>query len=514
MGGRIVMLSVLIVDDEPNVREGLKNIILWNDYGYEVCGLGKDGDDGLDKIKELNPDLVLIDIKMPGRTGIEVIKEAKQNGFKGKFIIISGYSDFQYTKEAVKYGVKSYILKPIDEDELIEMIITIKNEIDEEAEKEKTRQKGEELIRTHNLKQLILGDDTFVNDKLRAEFNEYKNINVVLLDTHIENKEEYDIDYLREIVKSKLKGLLETEVMEVDNLIIIVYRNIDIRQVMLSLNKIYISLNSLEGISSFIALGKKVKGIDNIADSYKDAKEIMNKKFNYYEYGIVSSEIIDNEIIKNKEFISFSNIYSFVEINDLEKLQQAIKNNEEYIRYQEYTEKRIKSLAIQVYLELKDKVINDYKIKKQNMMINEEVIEAVYSKGTLKETMNWLLNEFKFIAQLICNNSADSSMKRVVKYVEKNYYRDLKLELLAEIFNYNSAYLGKAFKNYTGENFNTYLDKIRIEEAKKYLVNDKLKVYEVCEKVGYKNIDYFHSKFKKYVGTSPLNYKKISKIYN
>ena len=292
MGGRIVMLSVLIVDDEPNVREGLKNIILWNDYGYEVCGLGKDGDDGLDKIKELNPDLVLIDIKMPGRTGIEVIKEAKQNGFKGKFIIISGYSDFQYTKEAVKYGVKSYILKPIDEDELIEMIITIKNEIDEEAEKEKTRQKGEELIRTHNLKQLILGDDTFVNDKLRAEFNEYKNINVVLLDTHIENKEEYDIDYLREIVKSKLKGLLETEVMEVDNLIIIVYRNIDIRQVMLSLNKIYSSLNSLEGVSSFIALGKKVKGIDNIADSYKDAKEIMNKKFNYYEYGIDRKSVV------------------------------------------------------------------------------------------------------------------------------------------------------------------------------------------------------------------------------
>ena len=102
---------------------------------------------------------------------------------------------------------------------------------------------------------------------------------------------------------------------------------------MLSLNKIYSSLNSLEGVSSFIALGKKVKGIDNIADSYKDAKEIMNKKFNYYEYGIVSSEIIDNEIIKNKEFISFSNIYSFVEINDFKNYSKQLKIIEEYIRY-------------------------------------------------------------------------------------------------------------------------------------------------------------------------------------
>ena len=93
-------------------------------------------------------------------------------------------------------------------------------------------------------------------------------------------------------------------------------------------------------------------------------------------------------------------------------------------------------------------------------------------------------------------------------YINRNYYKDIKLESLAEIFNYNSAYLGKLFKSIEGESFNTYLDKIRIEKAKLLLVDDNLKVYQVCEKIGYKNIDYFHSKFKKYVGTSPLSYKK------
>ena len=104
--------------------------------------------------------------------------------------------------------------------------------------------------------------------------------------------------------------------------------------------------------------------------------------------------------------------------------------------------------------------------------------------------------------------SADNNIKRIISYMEKNYYNDIKLETLAEIFNYNSAYLGKLLKNALGENFNTKLDKIRIEKAKSLLINDKLKVYQVCEKVGYKNIDYFHSKFKKYVGTTPLTYKK------
>ena len=122
--------------------------------------------------------------------------------------------------------------------------------------------------------------------------------------------------------------------------------------------------------------------------------------------------------------------------------------------------------------------------------------------------MEVLLKGLSSISKEICTNSNNSSIKRVVKYVEKNYYKDLKLENLAEIFNYNSAYLGKIFKSYAGESFNTYLDKIRIEEGKKLLVEENLKVYEVCERIGYKNIDYFHSKFKKYVGISPLNYKK------
>jgi two-component system response regulator YesN len=98
-------------------------------------------------------------------------------------------------------------------------------------------------------------------------------------------------------------------------------------------------------------------------------------------------------------------------------------------------------------------------------------------------------------------------MKRILNYIHKNYNKELKLELLAEIFNYNSAYLGKMFKNYTGESFNVYLDKVRIYKAKEMLLNNDLKVYQVSEKVGFSNIDYFYSKFKKYVGTSPKEFR-------
>lgn len=113
------------------------------------------------------------------------------------------------------------------------------------------------------------------------------------------------------------------------------------------------------------------------------------------------------------------------------------------------------------------------------------------------------------MANKICSNSSENTMKRILNYIEKNYYKDLKLELLAEIFCYNSAYLGKIFKSYVGQGFNGYLDKVRMEKAKILLAQGELKVYEVSEKVGYKSIDYFYSKFKKYIGVSPKEFKKL-----
>ncbi|MGN1102897.1 MAG: response regulator, partial [Huintestinicola sp.] len=112
------MFKVLLVDDEPNVRMGIKMMIPWEEIGCEIIGEAEDGDDGLSKIMISRPDIVIADIKMPGKTGIEMTEAAKALGFKGKVIILSGYSDFSYAKTAISLGVENFILKPVDEDEL------------------------------------------------------------------------------------------------------------------------------------------------------------------------------------------------------------------------------------------------------------------------------------------------------------------------------------------------------------------------------------------------------------
>src|SRR5574344_475281 len=95
------VLRGMLVDDEPNVRQGIKMMIPWDELDLEVVAEGEDGDDGLNKILAINPDIVIADVKMPGKTGIEMIEAANQNGYTGKALILSGYSDFTYAKEAI-----------------------------------------------------------------------------------------------------------------------------------------------------------------------------------------------------------------------------------------------------------------------------------------------------------------------------------------------------------------------------------------------------------------------------
>ena len=112
----------------------------------------------------------------------------------------------------------------------------------------------------------------------------------------------------------------------------------------------------------------------------------------------------------------------------------------------------------------------------------------------------------------IGNSSRDSVMDDILYYIEHNYHTNLRLETISALFGYNSSYLGKIFNKTVGESFNTYADKVRIAKARELLVRRDLKVYEIAERVGYKNVDYFHKKFRKYVGQSPAEYRKALNV--
>ncbi len=505
------MLKVLLVDDEPNVRQGVKMMIPWNELGLEVIGEGEDGDDGLAKIISLDPDIVIADVKMPGMTGIKMIEAAKSKGFDGKCLILSGYSDFTYAKEAMSLGVKGFILKPVDEDELVEALKALRDEIHEERKDEVTMRKGSEYMNEQLVRALLLGDDNIIGKSSLDAYN-YKSYDAAIISS-TEDMEPDEKSLMLETVKRRLEMCSDVDVItpELSGITAVLFKGWSRSKIIEFLSK----LNKDYFGKIFVTVGDTVTNPYDIKQSYLEADSLLKNRFMYLHCGVVTSDTLSEESGGDGEIGEIiGQIYAYVEINDTEKLGIALERLRQALCNNAYTAERIKVTCITAVMEIKSRLVKNIGEKKTEQFINDEFIAKIGERSSLFDIIELLKTTLTDLSCTHFGRTTKSTMERVVQYICSNYSRELRLEQLANIFGYNSAYLGKVFHQYTGENFNNYLDRIRITEAKRLLEMDEYKVYEVAEMVGYTNINYFHNKFKKYVGISPLSYKRMSRGEN
>ena len=502
------MLKVLLVDDEPNVRQGVKMMIPWDELGLEVIGEGEDGDDGLSKILNMKPDIVIADVKMPGMTGIQMIEAAKKGGYEGKCLILSGYSDFTYAKEAMSLGVKGFILKPVDEDELIEALKALCEEIKEEHKDEVTIQKGNEYMNTQLVRALLLGDEKIISSS-NLDAYDHDCYDAAIISA----SEDMDLDeqsLMLTAVKARLEifGNIDIITPDLSGITAVLFKGwkrSDVIDFLTKLNKDYFG-------KIFVTVGDTVTTPYDINQSYQEACMLFKNRFMYMHCGVVTNDTLDTESKAENEIDEIIvQIYAYVEINDLEKLEATLETLRQTLCSNNFTAERIKVICITGAMALKTRVAKNIGDKKTEQFLNDEFIAHLGEKSSLFEIIEYMKKTLTDLSNTHFGRTTKSTMERVVQYICSNYNHELRLEQLATIFGYNSAYLGKVFHQYTGENFNNYLDRIRITEAKRLLSLDEYKVYEVAEMVGYTNINYFHNKFKKYVGMSPLNFKRQCK---
>ena len=150
-----MLFRVLLVDDEPFVREGIKKLINWEDCGFILCGEAGNGEEAVELIESLSPHVIITDIKMPVLDGLELIKRVNiEMEKKIKFVILSGYNEFHFAQTAMRYNVKNYILKPIDEDELSELLKRLYGEITNETRLEKEHALGVDAMANSAVKKI------------------------------------------------------------------------------------------------------------------------------------------------------------------------------------------------------------------------------------------------------------------------------------------------------------------------------------------------------------------------
>ena len=162
------MESLYIADDEKIIRDGLKYVVDWEELGFTIVGEAGNGEEAYKDICALSPTIVMMDIKMPGMTGLDVIKRCAEAGIPTRFIILSGFSDFQYAREAMKYGVTHYLTKPIDEDELTKAV----DELSEVIQEERAKHAQDQVLREKSKKEIIVD---ILKEKLPAKFRQSYN---------------------------------------------------------------------------------------------------------------------------------------------------------------------------------------------------------------------------------------------------------------------------------------------------------------------------------------------------
>ena len=181
---------------------------------------------------------------------------------------------------------------------------------------------------------------------------------------------------------------------------------------------------------------------------------------------------------------------------------------EEYLYNVENDISEVKLFLTDLYLQVKERISVLYPNSPVPFSGNSVVINIIESKHYMYEIIQFLSEQFEMVMNATGNPSRNNIIDDILYYIEHNYQNNIKLETIAPLFGYNSAYLGKIFNKTVGENFNSYIDHMRIEHSKEMLLSGNYKVYEIAEKVGYRNVDYFHKKFRKYVGESPAEFRK------
>ena len=509
-------LKVLIADDEPAVREGLKVIIDWERLGFSVCAEAGNGKECLEKMISINPDLVLLDIRMPVMHGLEVAQEAISQGFDGKIIIISGYSDFQYAKAAIRFGVNNYLLKPIDEEELEAAVKSIKNEFDLEQQQSERVNHFREKAWSSVLSDLLRGAKPSKEDAAAIEkrIMTADSFRVVAVEGEKYDKQNpYEFLYRLFPLSGTDRESVDAVRLDGRSVYLIKGKKI-IKKIDSFAHKIQNRADDLLKLGIFAAQGRTVESPEDIYISYNDAKKLIGRQFFYPKEICFATGPEPHSQPENVGTIGDIDTHAYTErlLSCIEAGNAAMADDTvdelcDRLYYVNAKPEEIRSYLSSILIQIKHIIHTNFEQLDNFFESDSEIITAISSSSRLYEAVNYIKTKLSGIISVLGFYSKDQVIKKMIAYIEKNYAKSLKLEMLGQLFGYNSAYLGKLFKSNVGESFNTYLERVRINNAQRMLREGNHKVYEISKDIGFKNVDYFYKKFKKYVGESPSEYR-------
>ena len=491
------MYKLILVDDDVNTIQGIQRHIPLTQLGIELVATANNGKDGIEKIKELRPDIVFSDVQMPLMSGFEMINCMKELSISPQIIMFTGYNSLDNAKLAINANVCAYLTKPTTPDEIIE---ALKKAVSACIEQEKTQRAFTRQIADNLMHGYRYQDSELEDFEKRYSLNLQNSCFACVRLSFSTICDVEKIPIFTDFLKEKFDTLQGT-VSDKTVCFIVSSKN----QFTCTDAENHLS-SKISDMNIFATIGKVTGDITTISDSYAMAKELQEYSFCFNNKGVLSKDTADR---------LFTAYRAQLPAMDIPALQLAVTSaNTSEINH------IVKKLEDSL---LKSKIYDTFKIKTIIFEFAKTVaISGVDQPSCSQDDLNDIWLEIKAItshselfdycygiASNIANQSADKiNINAIIQYIENNYMNQISLTSLSHQVYCSRNYLSTIFRENLGTDFKSYLQDFRMKKAANLLSENQHTLAAIAEKVGYHDIKTFRKIFEKHYGMLPSEYRQ------
>ena len=539
-------IKVFLVEDEMVIRRGIKNSIDWEKEGYIFCGEASDGELAYPMIIKEKPDILITDIRMPFMDGLELCKLVKKELPNIKILILSGYDEFDYAKEAIRLGVTEYLLKPISSGKLLEALNGVSESIRREKEDKDLVRKYMEEMRENTehekqkfFEQMIAGNlsmaDALETGK-KYEMNLSAGMYNLLLFRFTLGKENRksgellgEAEYAIEKLTERLEYVFEFQrgvegwafLLMADNEEQMSER---VKELSKDLEEI---MKNYSTIAYFGGIGQPVARLRELEESFREAERALAARFTMELNQIISVE--DIRMAQNVDTLDDIEITSFGEIEKTRTMLEKFLNNgaedeiDEFVDVyiNELPEENLKSVLMRQYIIMDAYIVmmsfceKIEGIEGEMQAQSEELKNSMKTIQTLEEIKNYirmLLKKIIGVRDTISGRRYSDIIEIAKDQIRKTYMSDeISMNTIAAEIGMSPSYFSSIFSKEMGKTFVEYLTEIRMDRAKELLMCSSMKTSEIGYEVGYKDPHYFSYIFKKTQNCTPKEFRARGK---
>ncbi|MFD0717190.1 response regulator [Paenibacillus sp. GCM10027626] len=522
------MYKVLLVDDEELDLEGMRRFIPWSKLGMEVIGSANNALSASELLGQYPVDILVSDVNMPYMSGLELARAALERTPDIRIIFVSGYQEFSYVQQALSLKAYNYVLKPMDDSELIATLRNVKEDLDEankQREVEQAYQQMMPIAKSNLLVQLLEGDSAADRETSSKQASIYGldrlewPVRVAVMEI---DKLTWEFADSRKTLQEMSRILMQLLHEAVKGERQIPYCKLNSQRFALLLaetglehciNNLYASIQQQLAVSITTGLGEPVADLAQLHVSYQQAVEAVESKMFLGKGTLIKYE----EVRCEPEMLDARALDA--------RMEALLKAMTEYDLVRIYDEFENLFLSL-TNLRSKFTVLNlanfiIWKLEQHLNSIDENLFELLDIElhnldillqfETISDIRSWLMHRVFEISERLhekSNTAGSKFMRSIVKAIKERMSENVTLKDFAEQFSFSPSYLGFLVKEKSGFTFNELLVHLRMERACELLKQPGMKIYEIADQVGYRNLPYFSRQFKDKFGMTPLEYRK------